>query len=345
MIISSDGRRSEVNVLFSSPRPSPNGNPYLSMLREGLRRQGVQVNYFRWRRALFSRLDVFHVHWPEGLLHAKSIHHRVVRRVLLTLFLARIYVLRTAVVHTVHNAHPHEPLVSAIDRFLLFLLYRKSVVTIVMNSVDCGDSDARVIPHGRYLCTVPWRPRSGRSPRLLFFGAIREYKNVVHLVEVAKRARLSLSVVGEPRDAELRTSIMQASQSAQSVSLDLRAVSEEELDERILDAWLVVLPYSELLNSGAVLKALSVGRPVLVPRCPSTEALAAEFGTAWIHMFDADLEPEDIFTCLSDLPAGNDRPNMESRDWTHIGFLTAGAYRQALTVNGRKFVASPQGLR
>lgn len=56
-------------VLQSFRTPRPTTNPYIVMLGETLRTTpGVVLLNFSWRRALFGRFDVFHVHWPEILV-------------------------------------------------------------------------------------------------------------------------------------------------------------------------------------------------------------------------------------------------------------------------------------
>ncbi len=54
------------------------------------------------------------------------------------------------------------------------------------------------------------------------------------------------------------------------------------LAREVFESELVVLPFVEMTNSGSMLLALSLDRPVLVPRLPVTEELADEVGPGWV---------------------------------------------------------------
>jgi hypothetical protein len=99
----------------------------------------------------------------------------------------------------------------------------------------------------------------------------------------------------------------------------------------------MVFPYLEMHNSGAVLAALSLARPVLVPRNAVNEALAEEVGPAWVHMFGGRLTPELLASALAaaaSLPPGT-LPDLSRRDWATAGtahrevFCSAVARRRA----------------
>ncbi len=70
----------------------------------------------------------------------------------------------------------------------------------------------------------------------------------------------------------------------------LEHVPDDDLAAEVAHAQLVVLPYREMHNSGAVLLALSLDRPVLVPRNEVTDALAAEVGPWWVQRYDGELD-------------------------------------------------------
>lgn len=69
-----------------------------------------------------------------------------------------------------------------------------------------------------------------------------------------------------------------------------RYVDDPTLAREVSSAELVVLPYRDMHNSGTLLLALSLARPVLVPRTPNNVAVAAEVGPGWIFMYDGELD-------------------------------------------------------
>jgi beta-1,4-mannosyltransferase len=63
-------------------------------------------------------------------------------------------------------------------------------------------------------------------------------------------------------------------------------LNDAELARVIRAADHVVLPYRRVLNSGSAMLALTLGRPVLLPRTPTFEALAEHVGPGWVALFD-----------------------------------------------------------
>ena len=102
---------------------------------------------------------------------------------------------------------------------------------------------------------------------------------------------------------------------------------------------LVVLAYRFMHNSGSVLAALSLGRPVLVPRNEVNEALAAEVGEMWVHMYDEDITGADVLKALQASgglpPSGS--PDLSMRSWDIAGPQHRQAYEAAIAAKrGRR---------
>ena len=58
-------RPGRIRVLMHPPVGKK--NPSIVMLVESLPDAEVEVEAFTWRRAIFGRYDVIHIHWPELL--------------------------------------------------------------------------------------------------------------------------------------------------------------------------------------------------------------------------------------------------------------------------------------
>lgn len=302
----------------------------------------VRFRFFSWRTALFGRYDVFHVHWPELLIRARHPGKAFLRRCALSALLLRTRVQRIPIVRTGHNLLPHEDGHSA-EAHALRALDRRTTVFIRLNPttrIEPGWT-AVTIPHGHYrdrFASIPLPdPIRGRT---LYFGLIRPYKGVETLLSVFRstnRPELRLRVVGRPSNG-LRAVIEREQERDSRISSCLRFVSDEELVEEVGRAELVVLPYREMHNSGAVLVALSLNRPVLVPATPSNTALAEEVGPGWIHAYPGELTRE-IFEGTVEAIRGRvpgEAPRLDGRDWRTIGESTYRAYLRALELTGRR---------
>lgn len=323
-----------VRVVHSFRATAEAANPF-STLTMGAMPTGVQSSWFTWRRALLGRYDVLHVHWPELLLRSRSRTGRVLRWAGATLLLGRLAVTRTPVVRTLHNTAPHE-LRSPVERAFL---HRFDAVTTrwVHMAESHGEGSSRpaaVIPHGHYRT---WYPQPGGAPRpgrLLYFGLIRPYKDVPVLIDrfagLPQDADVSLRVVGSLRSPELRDEIERAAAADERVDLSLRFVPDDELAAEVAEAELVVLPYRRMDNSGALLLALSLDRPALVPATPSTCEIAREVGPGWVLTYDGSLRTEHLADALAQVRAGGrgDRPDLSRREWDHVGALHETLYRE-----------------
>ena len=330
---SSDGG---IVVQQSFPDPRPTTNPYLVMLAESLRAtEGVTPRTFEWRRALRADYDVFHVHWPENLTKGHSAVKSLGRRVLTRLLLHRLRTRGIPIVRTMHNLERPQGRSKAELR-LLDRIDRQTSLVIRLNEQTPVSLPVPVttILHGHYRDWFERYPRAGRIPgRLGYFGLIRRYKNVRHLVEVHRElpSEFTLRIAGSPSTPDLAAEIAKARGDDPRVQLDFHFLSDAELVQVVTESDLVVLPYTEMHNSGSVLAALSLDRPVLVQGNPVNEALSAEVGPGWVHLYAGELEPADVegvHARIADAPAAG--PDLGRRNWDDAGAQHLAAYRRAI---------------
>jgi glycosyltransferase involved in cell wall biosynthesis len=330
-------------ALQSFPRPRPTTNPYVVLLARALTATpGTELLTFSWRRALTGRFDVFHAHWPEILVEGRDPVRRLVRQVLFALLLARLWATRTPLVRTIHN--PELP--RGLSRRQLFLLRaaeRRTTLWIRLNAFTELPSGAstETIPHGHYRDWFAEFPRQQPTPgRLVFVGQIRGYKGVEQLVAAfrstsAAAPEVTLRVAGRPTSDELAERIRDCAAGDDRISLDLRFLPDEQLVAEITGAQLVVLPYPEMHNSGGVLAALSLGRPVLVPDNEVNRALAEEVGRDWVLTYPGTLTGETLLSALRAVQNGSatPAPDLDLRGWRESGLAHLAAYRRAVDLS------------
>jgi beta-1,4-mannosyltransferase len=168
---------------------------------------------------------------------------------------------------------------------------------------------------------------------VLYFGIIRPYKGVDSLLDAfadVKDSGMSLRFVGSAK-GDRGDTILAAQRSDSRISSVLEYVTDAHLVEEIQRAELTVFPYREMHNSGSVLLALSVGRPVLVPMTPANQALADEVGPGWVYQYEGTLSSTDLEECLAAVRASErGLPDLSLRDWRVVGHQLSDAYRRAL---------------
>jgi beta-1,4-mannosyltransferase len=306
-----------LKVLTSAGPLKDEDNPYLQQLFTGLSEQ-VDVEPLTWRATLFSRPDVFHVQWPYMLYRANGRAKTIIKRGLSAVLLARLRMRGVPVVVTVHNVASHEA-ERGVERLLLRTLERMVTVRIYLNESEQNDpSRGVVILHGDYR---GWLRENGidMSPReperdVILFGWLRRYKAIEYLITTARDAEATLTVSGRASDESYERSLREMIADAPLTTLDNRHREDAELTAEILRHRLVCLPYPHMYNSGALLYALSVGRPVLAPRSPSNEAIAREVGEQWLMLYDGPLTAATLRDALIRTPPAG-APDLSRRDW------------------------------
>lgn len=340
----STGERLRVMQSFGAPRPT--SNPYVHMLDAALAADpGVEHLRFDRRAALVGRYDALHFHWPETLFGGATPVKRFVRRLFGTALVVRLRLTRVAVVRTVHNVELPD-VDSRWERLLLRWIDRRADFHIRLNdsTPERSGIPSAVIPHGHYrdwfasVDPVPPVPRS-----LGFVGLVRRYKGVESLIACFRETspRLpdwALRIAGNPSTGELADEICGLASGDERISLDLRYLSEEDFARAVMSATGVVLPYRFMHNSGTALAALSLARPVLVPRNEVNEALAEEVGAGWVSMFDGDLTAADLerfASAVTERPEAD--PQLDDRGWSLVGIRHREAYERA--IRNRRAVA------
>jgi beta-1,4-mannosyltransferase len=325
---------------FRAPRPTT--NPYIVMLDSALAAEPtIEHRRWSWPRALIGRLDAFHFHWPETLLEGDRAWKRVVRRGLMRALLIKIYLTRAAIVRTAHNVEiPRDA--DGPTRRLLERIEARTTHRIVLNDTTQVAGPSTVIPHGHYRDWFAPYPHADAIPgRLGYFGLIRRYKGVEALLEayrdaVAQDSSITLEIGGRPSSADLADHVSAVAAELPSISTTLRFLDDAELVRIGTAASVVVLPYRFMHNSGSALAALSLDRPVLVPRNEVNTRLSAEVGAGWVLQFDGDLDASDLLESLAQQrPEG--RPDLSRREWSDAGVRHARAFRRAVSdARGRR---------
>lgn len=331
-----------VRVMQSFGRPRPSTNPYIVQLGEALDAEpGIEHLPFEWRAALLGRFDVLHMHWPEALLSGSSPLRRAGKHAALAALLARVSIEGKPIVRTVHNVElpdvprPQLALLKATDR-----LTRLEILINAATRTAAG-VPSEVILHGHYRDWFASMPRERAVPgRVAFVGLVRRYKGVEHLLDVfagCDNPSLTLEIAGRPTSGDIETVVRKAAERDSRVRLDLRHLDEPDLVSAITAAQLVVLPYRFMHNSGSALAALSLDRPVLLPRNDATKALADEVGPGWVHLYDGELTAEALReTLAATASAPQSPPNLAARSWRDAGAMHERAYRRALQLARRR---------
>jgi beta-1,4-mannosyltransferase len=340
--------------------PADGANPYNGLLYAHLRALGVTVSEFSPLGLLRSSGAIWHLHWPERMLNRRSASMAALRAaaVLVLAMLARVR--GTRLVWTVHNLVPHEHDHPWIGRWFWPLFIRQLSGYIALSHRGKQLIEERhpslrrtpcfIVPHGHYRGAYPdtigrteARAKLGLAADAsvaAFVGQIRPYKNVPHLVQVFRDvpgAQARLVVAGQPSDRAMHERLAQGAAGDQRVHLFLGFVPEESVQLYIHAADLIVLPFSEILNSGTALLALSFDRPILVPRLGAMAELEQELGPEWVRTYAGELTAPVLADALAAARCRPDRrcEALDRFDWKPLAERTLEAFHSTFRGYGR----------
>jgi glycosyltransferase involved in cell wall biosynthesis len=270
-------------------------NPYQKALANWLSKEGADVS-FGISSYLFSVLgsvknnwkpDVLHIHWLHPFLLASSRGKTILKSVS---FIGELIILKLfgiKIVWTVHNIISHETKFKSLELFFTKLLSRlcnriivhsSSAKNEVIETYRIRDSSIIVIPHGNYIdCyeNVIDKAKAKKQLHLssedvifLYFGQIRPYKGVLELVDAFKRLEQSqakLLIIGKPLNNEVANDVVKKCTEDERIRTVLKFIPDDELQIYMNAADIIVQPYKNILTSGAVILAMSFGKPVIAP--------------------------------------------------------------------------------
>jgi len=274
----------------------------------------------------------------------------------LLLWIVRLSIQKKAVVRTVHNQRPHDAITGKWDRFLFDHLSCLSQHEIWLQDPALIDRSPKqpftIVPHGLY---TPWvnevtmNAKAGLGDvsevtddrlSLLVFGILKSYKNIHEPVKAVRDSRASsilLRIIGSAPDHEYLSHLRSIADNDPRIVITPGRVNDEALIEHILSSDIVVVPYPNMFNSGVVLLALSLNRPVAVQRNKITESLQQEFGPEWVFMYDDLFDSEALHFlqgAVHTLGAGSINHGT-NRSWEGIGRSHVEIYK-SVTNNDKK---------
>jgi glycosyltransferase involved in cell wall biosynthesis len=279
-----------------------------------LRRQRPAVVVLQW--------------WSGTVLHSYLLLAAVARRLGAVVVIEFHEVLDTAeaakLLPRLYVSRFIRPLMRMADGFVVHSTFDREALH---DRYGIGQKPVVVSPHGpfNYLSGAGRpRPRAGNGKstdrcRLLFFGTIRPYKGLEHLIQAFDSltpdevARFHLTVVGETWEGwDPPLKAIASSPYRARITLVNRYVTDDEATQHFDQADAVVLPYLRSSASGPLQLAMSRGLPVAVSAVGGLVQAAREYeGVRFVRPGDV----EDLRQALLELPALATRTYRDPHTW------------------------------
>lgn len=181
-------------------------------------------------------------------------------------------------VYTVHNVLPHENSQAMMDKYQKIYQHAQGLIFHNQHSQSQFQklfpgihAEQAIIPHGEYgtLGSVDVSNDLPDTPTILFFGNIRPYKGLKHLIAAMPiiRQRIPnahLHIAGQPLESfEPYQRQIETLNLTEAVTCTLHYLPDESIPELFRGASLVSLPYYHIDQSGVLLLAMGMGRTVV----------------------------------------------------------------------------------
>ena len=276
-------------------------NPYQDLLLDNLKIFGLDVKYGKMVQyfsvvnisLLFNVIrnfgvDIIHLHWQHPFLLANSRCKTIVKSLLFVSQLVILKIVGKKVVWTVHNVKHHENKHKELEVFFSSILawfadaiiaHCKAAKREIQTVLNVKKDKIVVIPHGTWhnayenaVSREEARNRLNLLPRdftFLHLGRIRPYKGLQELIEDFQKLEANdtkLIIAGKPENKQLVEFVTKKVGGDSNIRLILRFVPDSEIQMYMNAADIMILPYRDILTSGAAILGMSFGKPIIAPR-------------------------------------------------------------------------------
>ncbi|MGB0857862.1 MAG: glycosyltransferase [Paracoccaceae bacterium] len=346
-----------INIIAKPAFANKISDPGNYRLYSEIIRSGLQVQEWSLMRIILGNYDIVHIHWPDNILKTRFWWRAMIKLSLLIIVLVWIRRFRRRdVIWTAHNIESHEGWHPRIEK-LFWDQLTKHLDGVLVHEIGIGEQlhllrpqlktvPMKTIPlahfKGHYPCDISRqeaRERLGiKNDEFVygFLGQLRPYKNVNSLIKafLGLPEGNRLIIAGNPIDKAIQESLKKAAQGNKQIELHFEFVEDTDLQVFYKAFDLVVLPFSQITNSGSALLALSFECPVLIAYSPTLLNMQAEFGEQYVSFFKDKLDSATLTESANRIAASKRNPiDLSQREITTVAQQTIQFYRDVLKMS------------
>ena len=300
----------------------------------------LEVSEFRLGRIWRAGVDVLHIHWPEIALDSPSNLKAALKAGLVLADLSLMKLRGAKIIFTRHDlvshkqSHPRAErrFVRAIEHLSNGFIHLTEMSVKHFAAAGVPDRPLAVIPQGinpsKYSVVdrEDAKRELGIPDRLTvgLVGRLEQYKNVLELIDAFPQENSAeLLIAGQPVEDSYRQEILKR-RNQPGVSMKLGRLEREEFERCLVACDLVVLPYSNHLNSGVAMEALAAGAKLAVSASPATRELAGLAGPDWIRIMSVPPTEGDLIELIK---WAAEAPETDLRlpfEWPEVALETLG---------------------
>ena len=255
------------------------------------------------RNILKLKTNFIHMHWIEGYAGFSS-KYKISALIKSLIFIIDIYIskylLKAKLVWTIHNLYSHECAYPKMEKAIKNFFSKKVDAIICqcnyakkkfIKEFGAPDKKIHLINHGFFKCFENQISKEKARKELnlrnndlvfLFFGSIRPYKGLIHLIESFKKLNrdnnVKLLIVGRPKNNQFKKEILNRIKNNSNIQPLLDFIAQDQIQVYINASDLMIFSYKKILNPGGLYLAMSFGKSVIAPRLGCIPELVNEKG-------------------------------------------------------------------
>lgn len=278
-------------------------NKYVDIIKRAMSIYGIQT--YDMKKVLGNRSDnieVANLNWFESKVNQKSLIKCVQGYVKSVVLVECMRLRRIKIVYTFHNKMAHDCKHRRLNHsFIKFMLNKADAIVVLCeeskNSIVQISSNKKilkkitVIPHPSYFneCGDYYKPLLVKRDfmQITFVGAIKKYKNIELLIEIAEKCSklpVQFNICGRVESEEYKDELGKKVRACDNIKFNFGFLDDISLYKLITESDLLVLPYDleSSLNSGTLYLAFTLGRTAVCPKIGTVK----EFPEELVYSYD-----------------------------------------------------------
>lgn len=325
-------------------------NPYQKLLYSAVSKCGVTCKglpgkdfTFRWIFKNRNEINFIHLHWLFAIYDPKRTGLTYLKALFFYLKLLLAKNLGYKIIWTVHNFMSHEPSNFRLEKRIRKMVSREAHAVIahcnfakeiIQRHWETPGDKIKVIPHGSYIGYYQndnTRQEARRKLGIdddcftfLFFGMIRNYKGINPLISSFKDVKqvnpeIRLIIAGKPFNQAIKKETEKLA-GGSNIHCFLEHIPDEKVQLFFNASDVVVLPYQNVLTSGAAILAFSFGKKIIAPSLGCLPELVLD-GAGYLYKTESGLRDAMYFAMKEQADGGFCRSAFgiaESLNWEQL---------------------------
>jgi beta-1,4-mannosyltransferase len=278
-----------IKVLAFPAYKNKDSNPYNYLLYSGIEKQGVDVKEFSFKRSLFLKYDLIHIHWPEFYLNSHYLLKAFLYTSMFIFCLMFSKVFGKKIIWTAHNLKAHSIRYPRLSKYFWATYLRlvdgvislsKANEKLFFDTFNFKQKiQSTVIHHGLYDSYYENNTSKQAAKKYfsideskkvcLFIGQVKAYKNVEALVKLFNEEKalnnVVLIIAGKFESKAYFDQVNLQAAANENIIIHNKFILDNDLQYYFNAAEICLLPFKDIFNSGSVLLSASFKTPVIVP--------------------------------------------------------------------------------